>query len=63
MHVPATLLAIASAYGLFGVMRLLWHEGHAIDVRSALWLAAAAAIAILSLWTAIALRFYRMFSG
>ncbi len=63
VRVLAGVLALAGAYGLAGVLRLVWTEWRAMDVRSAMWLLAAAAIAILSLRTAIALRFYWMFSG
>ena len=59
----AALLALAGGYGLTGTLRLAWKEWRALDVRSAIWLLAAAAIAILSLRTAIGLRFYRIFSG
>lgn len=63
VRILAGVLALAGAYGLVGVLRLVWTEWRALDVRAALWLLAAAAIAILSLRTAIALRFYWMFSG
>jgi hypothetical protein len=63
VRILAGVLALAGAYGLAGVLRLVWTEWRSLDVRAALWLLAAAAIAILSLRTAIALRFYWMFSG
>jgi hypothetical protein len=58
-----SVLAAAGAFGLAGTLRLIWREWRDLDVRSVMWLLAAAAIAILSLRTAIGLRFYRMFSG
>lgn len=59
----AALLALAGAYGLAGTLRLAWTEWRSLELRSGIWLLAAAAIAILSLRTAIGLRFYRIFSG